>query len=327
MGIYLTTPSPRRKAPNENLGRELLELHTVGRGNYDEDDVKDSARILTGWRVDVWKTWAAVLRRRRPRDRPGQGHGVQRRQRGDRRARPVTRALPALPGPAPRHRRSGSPASWRSSSCATTRRSRWSTTWPRSTSRTTPRIVPVLRALVASTAFAASPSAPRSATPVRTSSRRSGPSASRPQAGHARTPPPTRSCGRPPTSGPGPSAWPRPDGAPDRQRRRGPTASRLMAGSWTCTTRWPAAGGRRRARPTAVAEVVAAGEDAPVRRARRPPLPAALSRPATRPLLKACCQALGLGRRDEITRTTRSSSGRCPGCSPTLLDSPAHMTR
>jgi hypothetical protein len=30
----------------------------VGRAEYDEDDVKDSARILTGWTVDLWNTWA-----------------------------------------------------------------------------------------------------------------------------------------------------------------------------------------------------------------------------------------------------------------------------
>ncbi|HSK98511.1 MAG TPA: DUF1800 domain-containing protein [Euzebyales bacterium] len=36
----------------ENYGRELLELHTLGVGNYTEDDVKNSAYILTGWRAD-----------------------------------------------------------------------------------------------------------------------------------------------------------------------------------------------------------------------------------------------------------------------------------
>ena len=36
----------------ENYGRELLELHTLGVGNYTETDVKNSAYILTGWRVD-----------------------------------------------------------------------------------------------------------------------------------------------------------------------------------------------------------------------------------------------------------------------------------
>ena len=59
MGISLDNASSTKRAPNENLGRELLELHTVGRGNYTEDDVKGSARILTGYRVDLWRTWNA----------------------------------------------------------------------------------------------------------------------------------------------------------------------------------------------------------------------------------------------------------------------------
>lgn len=57
MSIYLGNANSSKSAPNENLGRELLELHTVGRGNYTEDDVKSSARILTGYRVDLWKSW------------------------------------------------------------------------------------------------------------------------------------------------------------------------------------------------------------------------------------------------------------------------------
>ncbi len=44
---------------NENLGRELLELHTVGRtAGYSESQVTDSARILTGYHIDRYKTWA-----------------------------------------------------------------------------------------------------------------------------------------------------------------------------------------------------------------------------------------------------------------------------
>jgi Protein of unknown function (DUF1800) len=58
MLIYLDNAVSTAAHPNENLGRELLELHTVGRGNHDEDDVKNSARILTGWTVDMWRTWA-----------------------------------------------------------------------------------------------------------------------------------------------------------------------------------------------------------------------------------------------------------------------------
>ena len=59
MGVSLDNSNSTKDAPNENLGRELLELHTVGRGNYTEDDVKNSARILTGYRVDLWRTWNA----------------------------------------------------------------------------------------------------------------------------------------------------------------------------------------------------------------------------------------------------------------------------
>lgn len=39
------------KSPNENLGRELMELFTLGVGNYTEDDVKAAARALTGFKV------------------------------------------------------------------------------------------------------------------------------------------------------------------------------------------------------------------------------------------------------------------------------------
>jgi hypothetical protein len=60
MGIFLDNAVSDKDHPNENLGRELLELHTVGVGNYTESDVKSSARILTGWHVDEWNTWAAT---------------------------------------------------------------------------------------------------------------------------------------------------------------------------------------------------------------------------------------------------------------------------
>jgi hypothetical protein len=57
--ISLDNVSSSKEFPNENLGRELLELHTVGRGAYTERDVKDSARIFTGWTVDMWKSFRA----------------------------------------------------------------------------------------------------------------------------------------------------------------------------------------------------------------------------------------------------------------------------
>jgi uncharacterized protein (DUF1800 family) len=50
--LYLDAPANRKGRPNENLGRELLELFTLGIGHYTEADVKEAARALTGWTVD-----------------------------------------------------------------------------------------------------------------------------------------------------------------------------------------------------------------------------------------------------------------------------------
>jgi uncharacterized protein (DUF1800 family) len=50
--IWLDGQRNTRKAPNENLARELMELFTLGVGNYTENDVKAGARVLTGWQVD-----------------------------------------------------------------------------------------------------------------------------------------------------------------------------------------------------------------------------------------------------------------------------------
>ena len=52
MLIYLNGRLNVKTAPDENYGRELQELFTVGKGpnsRYTEDDVKASARVLTGW--------------------------------------------------------------------------------------------------------------------------------------------------------------------------------------------------------------------------------------------------------------------------------------
>jgi hypothetical protein len=52
MLLWLDAASNYREHPNENLARELLELFTLGEGNYGEHDVREVARALTGWRVD-----------------------------------------------------------------------------------------------------------------------------------------------------------------------------------------------------------------------------------------------------------------------------------
>ena len=58
MLLYLDNWRSVRNAPNENHGRELLELHTVGRtSGYTEQMVKDSARILSGYTVRAFDSW------------------------------------------------------------------------------------------------------------------------------------------------------------------------------------------------------------------------------------------------------------------------------
>ncbi len=50
MLYYLDTVDSTKEHPNENYARELMELFTLGVGNYTEDDVRESARAFTGWR-------------------------------------------------------------------------------------------------------------------------------------------------------------------------------------------------------------------------------------------------------------------------------------
>ena len=49
---YLNNNSNRKQHPNENYARELMELFTLGIGNYTERDVKEAARAFTGWAHD-----------------------------------------------------------------------------------------------------------------------------------------------------------------------------------------------------------------------------------------------------------------------------------
>jgi uncharacterized protein (DUF1800 family) len=51
MLIYLDGANNIASNPNENYARELMELFTLGVDNYTEDDVRESARAWTGWRV------------------------------------------------------------------------------------------------------------------------------------------------------------------------------------------------------------------------------------------------------------------------------------
>jgi len=46
---FLNNQQNRKDHPNENFAREVMELFTIGRGNYSETDVKEAARAFTGW--------------------------------------------------------------------------------------------------------------------------------------------------------------------------------------------------------------------------------------------------------------------------------------
>ena len=46
---FLNNQQNRKQRPNENFAREVMELFTMGRGNYTENDVKEAARAFTGW--------------------------------------------------------------------------------------------------------------------------------------------------------------------------------------------------------------------------------------------------------------------------------------
>lgn len=52
MLIYLDNTKNRKEDPNENYARELMELFTLGIGNYSENDIVEAARALTGWQVE-----------------------------------------------------------------------------------------------------------------------------------------------------------------------------------------------------------------------------------------------------------------------------------
>ncbi|MFT3936943.1 MAG: DUF1800 domain-containing protein [Chitinophagaceae bacterium] len=50
---FLNNNQNRKGHPNENFAREVMELFTLGRGNYTENDIKESARAFTGWGANL----------------------------------------------------------------------------------------------------------------------------------------------------------------------------------------------------------------------------------------------------------------------------------
>lgn len=46
---FLNNQQNKKDHPNENFAREVMELFTLGRGNYSEKDLQEAARAFTGW--------------------------------------------------------------------------------------------------------------------------------------------------------------------------------------------------------------------------------------------------------------------------------------
>jgi uncharacterized protein (DUF1800 family) len=58
---YLDLATSTGQSPNENYSRELMELFTMGAGNYTEDDVRQSAKALAGWQAPQPDSYATVV--------------------------------------------------------------------------------------------------------------------------------------------------------------------------------------------------------------------------------------------------------------------------
>ena len=49
MIFWLDNSENHKDSPNENYGREIMELFSMGVGNYTEQDIKNASRAFTGW--------------------------------------------------------------------------------------------------------------------------------------------------------------------------------------------------------------------------------------------------------------------------------------
>lgn len=58
MLAFLNNQQNKKAHPNENFAREVMELFTLGRGNYTETDIKEAARAFTGWNFKLDGSYA-----------------------------------------------------------------------------------------------------------------------------------------------------------------------------------------------------------------------------------------------------------------------------
>ncbi len=55
MLVWLDTATSTKAAPNENYARELMELFSLGIGNYTETDIRQAAKAFTGYEIKEGK--------------------------------------------------------------------------------------------------------------------------------------------------------------------------------------------------------------------------------------------------------------------------------
>lgn len=323
MGCYLDNAQSTKDAPNENLGRELLELHTVGlAAGYTEADVKASARILTGYRVDTWETWKVAYDRRSHYvgrvSVLGFTHGNTSAD-GRAVAKAYLKYLAHHPSTAQRIARklavrfvADDPPQSLVDSLADVY------------SRSGTAIVPVLRALVASPEFVAA-----AGTKVRTPEedvvatyRALGVRISAPRSGDSAA---NAILWATSDLGMRPFGWPRPDGRPD------------TAGAWTSVSRMLASFGVHQdlagtwwpteavtyAEPKAWLPAPRVQFDELVDHISR----AVLGRAGSPLLIRACAQVTGCAPADSITAAHELIQWKMPRLLATVLDTPTHMTR
>lgn len=322
MGMYLDNASSTAARPNENLGRELLELHTLGHGAFTEADVKDSARILTGWQVDMWETFAASYEPSEHATGPVRvagfsdanaspdGRDLTRRY-TDHLARHPATARRIAHKLAVKFVRDDPPASLVDQLASVYLRHDTA-------------IVPVLQALVASPVFSAS-----RGTKVRdpgedvvASYRALGVSVGRPTRDDSAA---VAILWQTEGLGQRPFSWSRPDGPPltnDAWASTGRMTGSFslhyaLAGGW-----WPDQQVAYRSPRSWLPAKKVRFDDLVDHLSRE-----ILSRPASKQLLTACCQATGLRASARIDRTHPLVEWGMPRLLTTLLDSPAHMTR
>jgi hypothetical protein len=326
MLINLDNVSSTRRHPNENLGRELLELHTVGRGEYGEDDVKASARILTGWTADMWNTFRAEYLPRLHWRGPVTVMSFE-HPNADADGRAVTRAylryLARHPATARRVARKLA-VKFVSDAPSEALVDRLADVYLDHDTA----IRPVLRALVTSPEFAASAGAKvrDPGEDLVATYRALGIRVTKPELGDARYDYAARQLLWQVSSiGTVPFGWPRPDGQPiDNESWSSP--SRVLAsmsvhmdlaGTW-----WPDQGIRYR-KPDQWVPRYPMRFDRLVDHLSR----TLLHRPATSTLLQACCEAVDVQPYEKITRDHGVVKWNMFRLLSTFLDSPAFLTR